>query len=112
MWTLVVVPRAASAARLAPVGGLFSRPWVVAVVPLVGGPVAGVPPAIGWQAVAPLAGGLVAVVPLAGGPSHALAATVTIAAIAAAAASAKARRMWFMVFFPSSCPALAGADDR
>jgi hypothetical protein len=58
-------------------------------------------------AVVPLAGGPVAVA----GPPHALAATVTIAAIAAAAVSAKARRMWFMVFFLSSWPALARAAD-
>src|SRR6266576_2957112 len=55
----------------------------------------------------PLVGGPAAVVV----PPHALAAPVTIAAIAAAAVSAKARRMWFMVFFLSSWPALAGADD-
>src|SRR5262245_44973556 len=116
IWTLLAAPRAASAARSTSAGDLFSRPLVAAVVPLAGGPVAGVPPAIGWQAVAPLAGGPVAVVPLAGGPvavagpPHALAATVRIAASAAAAVSAKAQGMWFMVFFPSSRPALAGAD--
>jgi hypothetical protein len=71
---------------------------VAAVGPPAGGP-AGVA-APGHALVVPLAGGLV--VPLAGGPvavagpPHALAATVTIVA---AAVSAKARRMWFMVFF-------------
>src|SRR5215471_1454536 len=103
MWTLWAVQKAASAARSTCTADLFSRPLVAVVVPLAGGP-AGVA-APGHALVVPLAGGPVAV---AGPPPHALAATVTIAA---AAVSAKARRMWFMVFFPSSWPALAGAAD-